>query len=101
MNILLFAPGLLFLLLQRFGLLGCIPKLCICALLQVGRCSHGLQGQAGAAGGVGCPAWITASCLVVLGAGDFGVDIWWHPHLSHAASWVLTDNLIHGAPIAG
>ncbi|KAM6389638.1 dol-P-Man:Man(5)GlcNAc(2)-PP-Dol alpha-1,3-mannosyltransferase isoform 2-T2 [Pluvialis apricaria] len=35
MNILLFAPGLLFLLLQRFGLLGCIPKLCICALLQV------------------------------------------------------------------
>lgn len=38
MNILLFAPGLLFLLLQRFGLLGCIPKLCICALLQVGPC---------------------------------------------------------------
>ncbi|XP_069720517.1 dol-P-Man:Man(5)GlcNAc(2)-PP-Dol alpha-1,3-mannosyltransferase isoform X2 [Phaenicophaeus curvirostris] len=37
MNILLFAPGLLFLLLQRFGLLGCIPKLCICALLQVQR----------------------------------------------------------------
>ncbi|NWV46433.1 ALG3 mannosyltransferase, partial [Daphoenositta chrysoptera] len=35
MNILLFAPGLLFLLLERFGLLGCIPKLCICALLQV------------------------------------------------------------------
>ncbi|NXR36019.1 ALG3 mannosyltransferase, partial [Zosterops hypoxanthus] len=35
MNILLFAPGLLFLLLQRFGLLGCIPKLCVCALLQV------------------------------------------------------------------
>ncbi|XP_014795330.1 PREDICTED: dol-P-Man:Man(5)GlcNAc(2)-PP-Dol alpha-1,3-mannosyltransferase [Calidris pugnax] len=35
MNILLFAPGLLFLLLQRFGLRGCIPKLCICALLQV------------------------------------------------------------------
>ncbi|NXD86834.1 ALG3 mannosyltransferase, partial [Halcyon senegalensis] len=35
MNILLFAPGLLFLLLQRFGLLGCIPKLCICAMLQV------------------------------------------------------------------
>ncbi|NXJ29592.1 ALG3 mannosyltransferase, partial [Dicrurus megarhynchus] len=35
MNILLFAPGLLFLLLQRFGLVGCIPKLCICALLQV------------------------------------------------------------------
>ncbi|XP_042746866.1 dol-P-Man:Man(5)GlcNAc(2)-PP-Dol alpha-1,3-mannosyltransferase isoform X1 [Lagopus leucura] len=38
MNILLFAPGLLFLLLQRFGLLGCIPKLCICAVLQVGPC---------------------------------------------------------------
>ncbi|KAM4769828.1 dol-P-Man:Man(5)GlcNAc(2)-PP-Dol alpha-1,3-mannosyltransferase isoform 1-T1 [Cyanocitta cristata] len=37
MNILLFAPGLLFLLLQRFGLLGCIPKLCICALLQFQR----------------------------------------------------------------
>ncbi|XP_033919638.1 dol-P-Man:Man(5)GlcNAc(2)-PP-Dol alpha-1,3-mannosyltransferase isoform X2 [Melopsittacus undulatus] len=35
MNILLFAPGLLFLLLQQFGLWGCIPKLCICALLQV------------------------------------------------------------------
>ncbi|NWU73310.1 ALG3 mannosyltransferase, partial [Pterocles burchelli] len=35
MNILLFAPGLLFLLLHQFGLLGCIPKLCICALLQV------------------------------------------------------------------
>ncbi|KAM6258456.1 dol-P-Man:Man(5)GlcNAc(2)-PP-Dol alpha-1,3-mannosyltransferase isoform 2-T2 [Porphyrio hochstetteri] len=35
MNILLFAPGLLFLLLHRFGLLGCIPKLCICAVLQV------------------------------------------------------------------
>ncbi|NWS40360.1 ALG3 mannosyltransferase, partial [Probosciger aterrimus] len=35
MNILLFAPGLLFLLLQQFGLRGCIPKLCICALLQV------------------------------------------------------------------
>ncbi|XP_062459450.1 dol-P-Man:Man(5)GlcNAc(2)-PP-Dol alpha-1,3-mannosyltransferase isoform X1 [Pezoporus occidentalis] len=37
MNILLFAPGLLFLLLQQFGLWGCIPKLCICALLQVQR----------------------------------------------------------------
>ncbi|NXT73776.1 ALG3 mannosyltransferase, partial [Zapornia atra] len=35
MNILLFAPGLLFLLLHRFGLLGSIPKLCICAVLQV------------------------------------------------------------------
>ncbi|XP_010145212.1 PREDICTED: dol-P-Man:Man(5)GlcNAc(2)-PP-Dol alpha-1,3-mannosyltransferase, partial [Eurypyga helias] len=35
MNILLFAPGLLFLLLHRFGLLGSVPQLCICALLQV------------------------------------------------------------------
>lgn len=52
MNILLFAPGLLFLLLQRFGLLGCIPKLCICALLQVGPSLHWLQQQ----GIVGCPA---------------------------------------------
>uniref|UniRef100_A0A8C3BF04 Dol-P-Man:Man(5)GlcNAc(2)-PP-Dol alpha-1,3-mannosyltransferase n=1 Tax=Cairina moschata TaxID=8855 RepID=A0A8C3BF04_CAIMO len=44
MNILLFAPGLLFLLLQRFGLLGCIPKLCICALLQVQR-EHPVSAQ--------------------------------------------------------
>ncbi|CAM2119317.1 unnamed protein product [Caretta caretta] len=35
MNVLLFAPGLLFLLLWRFGPLGTIPKLSICALLQV------------------------------------------------------------------
>ncbi|KAM3834584.1 dol-P-Man:Man(5)GlcNAc(2)-PP-Dol alpha-1,3-mannosyltransferase isoform 1-T1 [Vipera latastei] len=35
MNILLFAPGLLFLLLRCFGLRGAIPKLAICALLQV------------------------------------------------------------------
>ncbi|KAG8136252.1 hypothetical protein E2320_009213 [Naja naja] len=35
MNILLFAPGLLFLLLRRFGLRGAIPKLAICAALQV------------------------------------------------------------------
>ncbi|XP_053166309.1 dol-P-Man:Man(5)GlcNAc(2)-PP-Dol alpha-1,3-mannosyltransferase isoform X3 [Hemicordylus capensis] len=35
MNILLFAPGLLYLLLRRFGLLGAIPKLTICAALQV------------------------------------------------------------------
>ncbi|XP_074859969.1 dol-P-Man:Man(5)GlcNAc(2)-PP-Dol alpha-1,3-mannosyltransferase isoform X2 [Carettochelys insculpta] len=34
MNVLLFAPGLLFLLLWRFGLLGTIPKLSLCALLQ-------------------------------------------------------------------
>lgn len=46
MNILLFAPGLLFLLLQQFGLRGCIPKLCICALLQVGPCSrHHCRGR--------------------------------------------------------
>uniref|UniRef100_A0A670ZJC4 Dol-P-Man:Man(5)GlcNAc(2)-PP-Dol alpha-1,3-mannosyltransferase n=1 Tax=Pseudonaja textilis TaxID=8673 RepID=A0A670ZJC4_PSETE len=35
MNVLLFAPGLLFLLLRRFGLRGTIPKLAICAALQV------------------------------------------------------------------
>ncbi|XP_060098798.1 dol-P-Man:Man(5)GlcNAc(2)-PP-Dol alpha-1,3-mannosyltransferase [Heteronotia binoei] len=35
MNILLFAPGLLFLLLRRFGLPGTVPKLAICAALQV------------------------------------------------------------------
>ncbi|XP_019388068.1 PREDICTED: dol-P-Man:Man(5)GlcNAc(2)-PP-Dol alpha-1,3-mannosyltransferase [Crocodylus porosus] len=35
MNVLLFAPGLLFLLLRRFGLVGAIPKLAICAVLQV------------------------------------------------------------------
>nr|XP_033814195.1 dol-P-Man:Man(5)GlcNAc(2)-PP-Dol alpha-1,3-mannosyltransferase isoform X1 [Geotrypetes seraphini] len=35
MNILLFAPGLLFLMLSQFGLLRTIPKLSICALLQL------------------------------------------------------------------
>ncbi|XP_074045718.1 dol-P-Man:Man(5)GlcNAc(2)-PP-Dol alpha-1,3-mannosyltransferase isoform X1 [Macrotis lagotis] len=35
MNVLLFAPGLLFLLLSQFGLRGALPKLGICALLQV------------------------------------------------------------------
>ncbi|KAE8603431.1 hypothetical protein XENTR_v10014338 [Xenopus tropicalis] len=35
MNVLLLAPGLLYLLLCRFGLLHSIPKLCICAVLQV------------------------------------------------------------------
>ncbi|KAM4695138.1 dol-P-Man:Man(5)GlcNAc(2)-PP-Dol alpha-1,3-mannosyltransferase isoform 2-T2 [Discoglossus pictus] len=35
MNILLLAPGLLYLLLCRFGLLRTLPKLCICAVLQV------------------------------------------------------------------
>eukprot|EP01104_Vermistella_antarctica_P006209 TRINITY_DN16931_c0_g1_i1.p1 TRINITY_DN16931_c0_g1~~TRINITY_DN16931_c0_g1_i1.p1 ORF type:complete len:423 (+),score=90.65 TRINITY_DN16931_c0_g1_i1:228-1496(+) len=35
MNILLFAPGLLLLLLKRFGVLGTIPKLSICAAIQV------------------------------------------------------------------
>ncbi|XP_069928532.1 dol-P-Man:Man(5)GlcNAc(2)-PP-Dol alpha-1,3-mannosyltransferase isoform X5 [Oryctolagus cuniculus] len=36
MNILLFAPGLLFLLLTQFGFRGALPKLGICAVLQVG-----------------------------------------------------------------
>ncbi|XP_057356574.1 dol-P-Man:Man(5)GlcNAc(2)-PP-Dol alpha-1,3-mannosyltransferase isoform X2 [Manis pentadactyla] len=36
MNVLLFAPGLLFLLLMQFGLRGALPKLGICALLQDG-----------------------------------------------------------------
>lgn len=35
MNVLLFAPGLLFLLLRQFGLHGALPKLGICAVLQV------------------------------------------------------------------
>ncbi|XP_060006131.1 dol-P-Man:Man(5)GlcNAc(2)-PP-Dol alpha-1,3-mannosyltransferase isoform X2 [Lagenorhynchus albirostris] len=35
MNVLLFAPGLLFLLLRQFGLRGALPKLGICAVLQV------------------------------------------------------------------
>eukprot|EP01113_Clastostelium_recurvatum_P036561 TRINITY_DN5231_c0_g1_i2.p1 TRINITY_DN5231_c0_g1~~TRINITY_DN5231_c0_g1_i2.p1 ORF type:complete len:419 (+),score=60.15 TRINITY_DN5231_c0_g1_i2:1-1257(+) len=35
MNVLLFAPGLLFLLIQNFGIIGCIPKLSICAIIQV------------------------------------------------------------------
>ncbi|CAI9175459.1 unnamed protein product [Rangifer tarandus platyrhynchus] len=35
MNVLLFAPGLLFLLLTKFGLRGAFPKLGICAILQV------------------------------------------------------------------
>ncbi|XP_029471182.1 dol-P-Man:Man(5)GlcNAc(2)-PP-Dol alpha-1,3-mannosyltransferase isoform X2 [Rhinatrema bivittatum] len=35
MNVLLFAPGLLFLMLSQFGLLRTIPKLAICALLQL------------------------------------------------------------------
>ncbi|XP_028650838.1 dol-P-Man:Man(5)GlcNAc(2)-PP-Dol alpha-1,3-mannosyltransferase [Erpetoichthys calabaricus] len=35
MNVLLFAPGLLYLLLSQFGLLRSIPKLCVCALIQV------------------------------------------------------------------
>ncbi|KAM5333083.1 dol-P-Man:Man(5)GlcNAc(2)-PP-Dol alpha-1,3-mannosyltransferase isoform 2-T2 [Glossophaga mutica] len=37
MNVLLFAPGLLFLLLTQFGLRGALPKLGICAVLQDGR----------------------------------------------------------------
>nr|XP_014338347.1 PREDICTED: dol-P-Man:Man(5)GlcNAc(2)-PP-Dol alpha-1,3-mannosyltransferase [Bos mutus] len=35
MSVLLFAPGLLFLLLTKFGLRGALPKLGICAVLQV------------------------------------------------------------------
>lgn len=35
MNVLLFAPGLLFLLLSEFGLIRTIPKLCLCAGIQV------------------------------------------------------------------
>ncbi|XP_019063062.1 dol-P-Man:Man(5)GlcNAc(2)-PP-Dol alpha-1,3-mannosyltransferase isoform X2 [Fukomys damarensis] len=35
MNVLLFAPGLLFLLLMQFGFHGALPKLGICAVLQV------------------------------------------------------------------
>eukprot|EP01129_Flabellula_baltica_P011738 TRINITY_DN5190_c0_g1_i2.p1 TRINITY_DN5190_c0_g1~~TRINITY_DN5190_c0_g1_i2.p1 ORF type:complete len:225 (-),score=32.18 TRINITY_DN5190_c0_g1_i2:33-707(-) len=35
MNIFLFAPGLLLLLILRFGVLGSIPKLSICAVLQL------------------------------------------------------------------
>ncbi|KAH0512611.1 Dol-P-Man:Man(5)GlcNAc(2)-PP-Dol alpha-1,3-mannosyltransferase [Microtus ochrogaster] len=35
MNILLFAPGLLFLLLTQFGFRGALPKLAICAAIQV------------------------------------------------------------------
>ena len=36
MNVLLFAPGLLFLLLSEFGLIKTIPKLTLCAVIQVG-----------------------------------------------------------------
>lgn len=35
MNVLLFAPGLLFLLLSEFGLIRTIPKLSLCAAIQV------------------------------------------------------------------
>lgn len=35
MNVLLFAPGLLFLLLSEFGLMKTIPKLSLCAGIQV------------------------------------------------------------------
>lgn len=35
MNVLLFAPGLLFLLLTQFGFRGALPKLAICAAVQV------------------------------------------------------------------
>lgn len=39
MNVLLFAPGLLFLLLSEFGLIGTIPKLGLCAAIQVNKCT--------------------------------------------------------------
>ena len=42
MNVLLFAPGLLFLLLSEFGLIKTIPKLTLCAAIQV-RVSPGKQ----------------------------------------------------------
>ncbi|XP_035279463.1 dol-P-Man:Man(5)GlcNAc(2)-PP-Dol alpha-1,3-mannosyltransferase [Anguilla anguilla] len=35
MNVLLFAPGLLFILLWEFGLLKTLPKLCLCAAIQL------------------------------------------------------------------
>lgn len=35
MNVMLFAPGLLFILLSEFGLLKTLPKLTICAIIQV------------------------------------------------------------------
>lgn len=87
MNILLFAPGLLFLLLQRFGLLGCIPKLCICALLQVGPCLHWPQQQ----GRVGCLARLQSH----------GWKQWYQHLWPLTASWVLLNNLIHMTFILG
>lgn len=38
MNVLLFAPGLLFLLVSEFGLIRTIPKLSLCAVIQVKYC---------------------------------------------------------------
>lgn len=35
MNVMLFAPGLLFILLSEFGLIKTLPKLTICAIIQV------------------------------------------------------------------
>lgn len=40
MNVLLFAPGLLFLLLSEFGLIKTIPKLSLCAGIQVNIARH-------------------------------------------------------------
>lgn len=57
MNVLLFAPGLLLLLWQRFGFAGAIPKLAICAALQVV---------------VGAPFLLTYPVQYFHGAFDFG-----------------------------
>ncbi|XP_029795629.1 dol-P-Man:Man(5)GlcNAc(2)-PP-Dol alpha-1,3-mannosyltransferase isoform X2 [Suricata suricatta] len=46
MNVLLFAPGLLFLLLMQFGFRGALPKLGICAVLQDGgKCPVAAKGS--------------------------------------------------------
>ncbi len=57
MNILLFAPPLLFLLWRRFGFVGALPKLAICASLQVA---------------LGMPFLLTFPRSYMLGAFDFG-----------------------------
>jgi len=40
MNVLLFAPPLAVLLMQRFGIIGSIPKLAACAFVQVECCNY-------------------------------------------------------------
>jgi alpha-1,3-mannosyltransferase len=57
MNVLLFAPGLLLLLWQRFGFFGAIPKLAICASLQLL---------------LGAPFLLTFPQQYIHGAFDFG-----------------------------